>query len=103
MTVVASMLAGLVAYVVDRLLGLAALTAHGGAAGSLLRLLVLGLIMLPIVATVMVRAQVPEAVAAMAAVRRRIGRRRRQPARGAGSRPAAIAQGSSHRRPCHVP
>nr|WP_232232168.1 murein biosynthesis integral membrane protein MurJ [Mycobacterium triplex] len=73
-TVVASMLAGLIAHVADRLLGLAALTAHGGAAGSLLRLVVLGCIMLPIMVTVMVRARVPEAVAAMAAVRRR-GRR----------------------------
>ena len=102
-TVVASMLAGLVAHVVDRLLGLAALTAHGGAAGSLLRLLVLGCIMLPIMVTVMVRAQVPEAVAAMAAVRRRIGRGGVSPSAAPGSRPAAIARGSSHRRPVTYP
>ncbi|OIN81828.1 murein biosynthesis protein MurJ [Mycobacterium malmoense] len=70
-TLVASMLAGLVAHVADRLLGLGALTAHGGA-GSLLRLLVLAAIMLPIVATVMVRARVPEALAALSAVRRRV-------------------------------
>lgn len=70
-TLVASMLAGLVAHVADRLLGLGALTAHGGA-GSLLRLLVLAAIMLPIVAAVMVRARVPEALAALSAVRRRV-------------------------------
>ena len=70
-TVVASMLAGLVAHVADRLLGLSRLTAHG-AAGSLLRLLVLAVIMVPILATIMVRARVPEAQAALGAVRRRI-------------------------------
>ena len=44
----ASLLAGLIAHVVDQLLGLESLTEHGGA-GSMLRLLVLGLIMLPII------------------------------------------------------
>lgn len=72
-TITASLLAGLVAYVLDRLLGLQALTIHGGGAGSLLRLVVLGLIMGPIVAGVMLSADVPEAQAALAAVRRRIG------------------------------
>ncbi|OHU81911.1 murein biosynthesis integral membrane protein MurJ, partial [Mycobacterium talmoniae] len=43
-TVAASLLAGLVAYVADRLLGLAALTEHGGP-GSLLRLAVLAVLM----------------------------------------------------------
>ena len=71
-TIVASMLAGLVAHVADRLLGLGRLTAAHGGAGSLLRLLVLAIIMLPIIAAVMVRAQVPEAEAALGAVRRRI-------------------------------
>ena len=66
-TVTASLLAGLIAYVVDRLLGLHALTTHGGGMGSLLRLLVLGLIMLPIVAAVMLAAHVPEAWAALSA------------------------------------
>ena len=51
------------------------LTAYGGGAGSLLRLFVLAVIMVPIVAAVMVRAQVPEAQAALAAFRRRIGAR----------------------------
>ncbi|GBG40994.1 murein biosynthesis integral membrane protein MurJ [Mycobacterium montefiorense] len=102
-TVVASMLAGLIAHVVDRLLGLAALTAHGGAAGSLLRLLVLGAIMAPVIVAVMVRAQVPEAVAAAAAVRRRIGRGAVSPTVAPGSRPAAISQGSSHRGPVTYP
>ncbi len=102
-TVVASMLAGLIAHVVDRLLGLAALTAHGGAAGSLLRLLVLACIMLPIMVTVMVRAQVPEAVAAMAAVRRRIGQGRRRPGHGAGIPPGGRRTGIVSPGRCHVP
>jgi putative peptidoglycan lipid II flippase len=71
-TVAASLLAGLLAHVADRLLGLAAWTADGGGAGSLLRLLVLATIMLPIMAAVMLRARVPEAQAAVRAVRRRI-------------------------------
>jgi putative peptidoglycan lipid II flippase len=75
-TVAASLLAGLLAHVADRLLGLGEWTAHGGGAGSLLRLLVLATIMLPIMAVVMVRAQVPEAQAAAGAVRRRITGRR---------------------------
>ena len=71
--ITASLLAGLVAYVVDVLLGMQRLTAYGGGAGSLLRLFVLAVIMLPIVAVVMVRAQVPEAQAALAVFRRWIG------------------------------
>jgi putative peptidoglycan lipid II flippase len=72
-TATASLLAGLIAYLADVLLAMQRLTAYGGGAGSLLRLLVLAVIMAPIVAVVMVRAQVPEAVAAMAAFRRWIG------------------------------
>jgi putative peptidoglycan lipid II flippase len=102
-TVVASMLAGLIAHVADRLLGLAELTAHGGAAGSLLRLLVLACIMLPIMATVMVRARVPEVVAALAAVRRRIGDRGAGPSAALESRPAAMSRGSSHGGPVTYP
>ncbi|MBI2696977.1 murein biosynthesis protein MurJ [Mycobacterium nebraskense] len=74
-TITASMLAGLLAHVADRLMGLDLLTAHGGGAGSLLRLVILAVIMLPIMATVMLRAQVPEAQAALDAVRRRFGGR----------------------------
>ncbi|MEB3020066.1 murein biosynthesis integral membrane protein MurJ [[Mycobacterium] crassicus] len=70
-TVTASLLAGLAAEILDRVVGLRGLTDHG-AAGSMVRLLVLALVMLPIIATVMVRARVPEAVAALAAVRRRL-------------------------------
>jgi len=83
-TVAASLLAGLVAHLADRLLGLRELTVRGGAAGSLLRLLLLGAIMLPIMTAVMVRAQVPEARAALAAVTGVIGRRVRPavPSRG---------------------
>ncbi|WP_068178818.1 murein biosynthesis integral membrane protein MurJ [Mycobacterium sp. UM_CSW] len=96
-TIVASMLAGLVAHVADRLLGLARLTAHGGV-GSLLRLLVLAIIMLPIMAAVMVRARVPEAQAAIDALRRRFSRR--GPRVAVASRKSAGQQGSS--RPGHV-
>ena len=70
----ASLIAGLFAHVVDQLLGLESLTEHGGGAGSMLRLLVLGLLMLPIIAGVMLAARVPDAQAALAAVRRRLGR-----------------------------
>jgi putative peptidoglycan lipid II flippase len=72
-TVAASLLAGLVAHVLDWLLGLQALTIHSGGIGSLLRLVVLAVIMLPIMAVVMLRAQVPEAQAALDAVSRWIG------------------------------
>ena len=84
-TTTASLLAGLVAYVVDVLLGMQRLTAYGGGAGSLLRLFVLAVIMLPILAVVMLRAQVPEAQAALAAFRGWIGAK---PA-GAKARPPA--------------
>jgi putative peptidoglycan lipid II flippase len=73
-TTAASLLAGLIAYVIDRLLGLQALTEHAGGVGSLLRLLVLGLIMLPILVAVMLAARVPDAVAAWGAIKRRITR-----------------------------
>ncbi|AKN15707.1 hypothetical protein MHAE_08363 [Mycobacterium haemophilum DSM 44634] len=71
-TIAASLLAGLVAHVADRLLRLDELTVHGGGAGSLLRLTVLASIMLPIMAAVMLRGHVPEARAALGAVRGRI-------------------------------
>ncbi|HKH50212.1 MAG TPA: lipid II flippase MurJ, partial [Mycobacterium sp.] len=74
-TIAASMIAGLLAHIVDQLLGLEALTRNWGGAGSLLRLLVLGLIMAPIIAGVMLAARVPDAQAALAAVRRRLGTR----------------------------
>src|SRR6202012_4823138 len=68
-TVTASLLAGLIAHVVDRLMGMQRLTAYGGGAGSLLRLLVVAVIMAPIVAAGKLRAAVPEVVAALAVVR----------------------------------
>ena len=74
-TVAASLIAGLVAHVVDRLVGLESLTRNWGGAGSLLRLGVLGLIMVPVIAWVMLVARVPDAEAALTAVRRRLGRR----------------------------
>lgn len=73
-TICASLIAGLLAHVVDKLFGLESLTSMWGGGGSLLRLLVLGLIMTPIIAGVLLAARVPEAEAALAVVRRRIGR-----------------------------
>ena len=74
-TIAASLTAGLIAHIVDQLLGLESLTRNWGGAGSLLRLVVLGLIMVPIIAGVMLAARVPDAQAALAAVRRRLSRR----------------------------
>lgn len=74
-TITASLIAGMIAHIADQLLGLESLTTHGGAAGSLVRLAALGVIMLPIVAGVMIAARVPDAEAAVAMVRRRVGRR----------------------------
>ncbi|MCB9439421.1 MAG: murein biosynthesis integral membrane protein MurJ [Mycolicibacterium sp.] len=73
-TVGASVLAGLVGYALDRVTGLSALTEHGGGMGSLLRLMVLGVVMLPVVIAVLVFAGVPEAQAARALLARRLGR-----------------------------
>jgi putative peptidoglycan lipid II flippase len=70
----ASILAGLLAHVVDQLVGLESLTTNGGGAGSMLRLALLGLIMVPVIAAVMLAARVPEAQAALAAVKGRLGR-----------------------------
>jgi putative peptidoglycan lipid II flippase len=75
----ASLLAGLVAHIADRLLGLHRLTEHGGM-GSLLRLFLLGVIMVPILAGVMLGARVPEAQAAAAVIRRRTRPRAPAPA-----------------------
>ncbi|MEX7473872.1 murein biosynthesis integral membrane protein MurJ [Mycobacterium adipatum] len=71
-TIAASMIAGLAAHIVDQLLGLESLTEHGGGLGSLLRLLVLGVIMLPILGGVLWAAKVPDALAVGAAIARRL-------------------------------
>ena len=73
-TMAAALTAGLIGHVADRLLGLHQLTDSSGGVGSLLRLTILGLIMVPIAAAVLVAARVPEALAALAVVRRRLGR-----------------------------
>jgi putative peptidoglycan lipid II flippase len=73
-TICASLIAGLIAHVVDKLLRVESLTSTWGGGGSLLRLLVLGLIMTPIIAGVLLAARVPEAEAALAVVRRRLAR-----------------------------
>src|SRR5690349_3722642 len=100
-TITASLGAGLIAHVADRLLGLAALTAHLGAGGSLLRLLALGLIMVPIIISVLVAARVPEAQAALAIVRRRLGRPSPTPGGVVAAR--AVARPVQPRRPPPVP
>ncbi|HWF27554.1 MAG TPA: murein biosynthesis integral membrane protein MurJ [Mycobacterium sp.] len=102
-TVAAALLAALFAHVADRLLSLGELTAHGGGAGSVLRLLVLAAIMLPIMATVMVRAQVPEARAALNAVKRRITGHGVPQNRDLPPRRAAVPDRSSRRRPVTYP
>jgi putative peptidoglycan lipid II flippase len=72
-TTVAAVLAALAAAAADRLLGLdQRLTVRGGGAGSMLRLLILGAVMLPVLAAGMLAGRVPDAVAAWGAVRRRI-------------------------------
>jgi len=73
-TLVASVAAGAPAYAADQLLGLGRLTADAGGVGSLLRLFVMAMIMLPVTAGLLVAARVPDAKAAVAAVRRRLGR-----------------------------
>ncbi|MDG5483274.1 murein biosynthesis integral membrane protein MurJ [Mycolicibacterium gadium] len=78
-TIFASLIAGLIAHVVDQLFGLESLTTNWGGAGSLLRLLVLGLIMVPTIAGVLLAANVPEAEAALGAVLGRLGRARPVP------------------------
>ncbi len=74
-TICASLIAGLIAHVADKLLRLESLTSAWGGGGSLLRLLALGLIMTPIIVGVLLAADVPEAQAALAAVQRRLGGR----------------------------
>jgi putative peptidoglycan lipid II flippase len=88
-TIAASLIAGLTAHVIDHLLGLEALTRNWGGAGSLLRLPVLGLIMMPIIAAVLLAARVPDAQAALAAVRRRLDGRARPTPEGQGTVAAA--------------
>ncbi|ORV99174.1 murein biosynthesis protein MurJ [Mycobacterium lacus] len=98
-TTAASLLAGLLAHVADRLLQLEELTAHGGGAGSLLRLLALATIMLPILAAVMLRARVPEAHATLGAITRRL----RGPRAQAAPRKATVPDRSARRRPVTYP
>ncbi len=93
-TITASLAAGLTAHVVDQLLGLENLTIHWGAGGSLLRLLALGLVMVPIIAGVLLAAKVPDAHAALNAMRRRFGSRAQAaapPVRPRGPRPLTYA------------
>ncbi len=95
-TIVASMIAGLAAHVVDQLLGLEALTEHGGGLGSLLRLFVLGVIMLPILGGGAVGGQGPR--------RARRGGRDRSAGCPAARTPAASRAPDRPRRPArHVP
>ncbi|ANI43004.1 murein biosynthesis integral membrane protein MurJ [Mycolicibacterium vaccae] len=97
-TITASLAAGLTAHVVDQLAGLENLTTHWGAAGSLLRLLALGLVMVPIIAGVMIGGGVPDALAALATVRRRFGTGKPTVAAGALTYPDPSNQSSLRRR-----
>ncbi|MGK2869527.1 MAG: murein biosynthesis integral membrane protein MurJ [Mycobacterium sp.] len=92
-TIAASLIAGLAAHIVDQLLGLEALTEHGGGLGSLLRLFVLGVIMVPIIGAVLWAAKVPDALSVGAAIRRRLGGRT-QVATAPTSRPDARRTGN---------
>ena len=94
-TITASLAAGLVAHVVDRLLGLGRpCTEHDVAAapGRCCGCRCSGLIMLPIIAAVMLAARVPDAQAALAAVRRRLGKAPTEPG-GQSRRPSDHAHG----------
>nr|MCH9734598.1 murein biosynthesis integral membrane protein MurJ [Actinomycetes bacterium] len=71
-TITASLTAGLAANTLDLLLGLENLTSRWGGVGSLLRLAVLGAVMVPIIGGVLLAARVPDALAALSAVRRRL-------------------------------
>jgi putative peptidoglycan lipid II flippase len=73
-TLAASVAAGLLAYFADRFLGLGRLTTGAGGVGSLLRLTLISAIMLPVTGGLLVAARVPDAQAAVAAVRRRLNR-----------------------------
>ncbi|MDZ4265042.1 MAG: murein biosynthesis integral membrane protein MurJ [Mycobacterium sp.] len=79
-TITASLSAGLIAHVIDQLLGLEKLTSAWGGGGSLLRLAALGLVMAPIIVGTLLAAKVPDAQAALAAVRRRLRLGRAAPA-----------------------
>lgn len=91
-TTAVSVLAACVAAGVDQLLGLDAFTERAGGAGSMLRLLILGAVMLPIIIALMVVAGVPDAVAGWAAVRRRLPGRSR-PDRGTAQHHSLEPQG----------
>ncbi len=68
----AAIVAALVAFGIDRMLNLELLTTRSGGAGSMVRLLILGAVMLPIGAALMLAARVPDALAARAAILRRL-------------------------------
>ena len=86
LTALAATAAGLSGYLVDRVFGLSGLTEHGGGMGSLLRLMIIGVVMLPIVIAILVATKVPEAQAARAVLSRRL--QRGQPAAGPAVVPA---------------
>jgi putative peptidoglycan lipid II flippase len=70
----ASAVAAALAVVVDRGLNLELLTTRSGGAGSMVRLLILGVVMLPVLAALMLAGRVPDAIAARWAIARRFSR-----------------------------
>lgn len=79
-TIGAATLSGVIAYAADRQLGFDQLTESGGGAGSLLRLVLLAVVMLPLTAGLILAAKVPEAQLAASLARSaftRLVRRRR--------------------------
>ena len=67
-TIAASLTAALIGQIADQLLGLDQLTANGGGVGWLVRLLVRGVIMAPVIAAYLRGGRVTEGEAAGAAV-----------------------------------
>ncbi|MGK2882388.1 MAG: murein biosynthesis integral membrane protein MurJ, partial [Mycobacterium sp.] len=92
--IAASLLAAMLAHAADQLLGFERLTVNGGGLGSLVRLAIIGVIMMPIVLATMVAARVPDALAAVGFLRRKLGRK---------TPPVVPASPDNRRHPMPVP
>lgn len=74
-TLAASATAAVIGVGIDRGVGLDLLTARGGGPGSILRLVILGIVMLAVTFAVMVAVKLPEALSVVAVLQRRLGGR----------------------------